>query len=102
MKGIQKKKEMIRGADTGVSNLTHFSGLLTDSIINSPDKAAVFPSFSDTKIFIASSVIYPSPGTFSLDYSKAIFDTCGNNGGDSEEEEMIWGTYTGVSNLTHF
>ena len=93
---------MIWGEGTRVSNMKPSSGLPTDSIINSPDKAAVLPSFSDTKIFIASSVIYPSPGTFSLDYSKAIFDTCGNNGGDSEEEEMIWGTYTGVSNLTRF
>ena len=31
------------GADTGVSNLTYSSGLPNDSIITSPDKAAVFP-----------------------------------------------------------
>ena len=72
---------MIRVAGTGVFNLTSSSGLLTDSIIISPYKSAVFPSFYDTTTFLASSVPYHSPETFSLNSLESGFDTCGNKGG---------------------
>ena len=51
---------MIWGTGTGVFNLNSSSRLTTDSIITSPDKAGGFPSFSDTTIFLASSVPSPS------------------------------------------
>ena len=39
--------------------MTYYSGLSTDSITSSTDKAGVFPSFYDTTTFLASS--FPSP-----------------------------------------
>ena len=51
-------------AVTGLFSLTYSSGLPTDSIIISLDKAAVFPSFSDSTTFLASSVPSPPPDTF--------------------------------------
>ena len=80
---------MIWGTGTGVFNWTSSSGLPTDSIITSPDKATVFPSFYDMKNFIATSVPSPSPDTFSLASSAAGFDACGKKEGGDEEEEMI-------------
>ena len=70
------------GAGTELLSLTYSSGLPTDSIITSTDKYAVFPSFSDTTTFLTSSVPSYSSDTFSLASSAAIFDTCGNKGGD--------------------
>ena len=56
-----KNQRIIWGAGTGVFNLNYFSGLPTDSIITSPDKATVFPSFYNTETFITSSVLPPPP-----------------------------------------
>ena len=39
--------------------MTSYSGLPTDSIFTSPDKAVMFPSFSDMTTFLTSSVPYP-------------------------------------------
>ena len=75
------------GAGTRAINLNSLSGLPTDFIITSPDKAAVFPSFSNTTAFIASSVPYPSHDTFYLAYSAARFDTCGKKGGINNNKE---------------
>ena len=56
---------------------------------SSPYKAAVFPSFYNMSTFPAFYVTYPSPETFSLASSEAVFDACGNKGGGEEEEVMI-------------
>ena len=76
---------MIWCAGTGVLNLTYYSGLPTDSIITSPDKAGVFPSFYDMTNFLTSSVISPSSETFPLSSSASKFDTCNKKGGEDEE-----------------
>ena len=55
---------MIWGTGTVVLKLTYSSRLPTDSIINSPDKAGVFPSFYDTTTFPAYSIPYPSSDIF--------------------------------------
>ena len=60
----------------GELNLTFFSGLPTDSIITSLDKAVMFYSFYNITTFLVSSVTSPPPDTFSLDSSAAGFDTC--------------------------
>ena len=76
-------------AGKGVFKFNSSSGLPTDSIITSPYKAAVFPSFYNMATFPAFYVTYPSPETFSLASPEAGFDACGNKGGDEEEEVMI-------------
>ena len=81
-------------------NLTSSLGIPTESIITSPDKAGMFPSFSDMKFFLASSVTSPYSGTFYLTSSADGLDTCGKKVGDDEEEGMIWGAGTEVFNLT--
>ena len=57
---------MICGAGTAVFNLPYSSGLPTDSIIPSSDKAGVFPSFSDATTFLASSFSSSSYETFHM------------------------------------
>ena len=76
---------MIWGSGTEVFYLTSSSGLPTDSIIISPDKAVVFPSFYDTTRFLASSDPSPSPDTFSLASSADGFDTNVKKVGDEDE-----------------
>ena len=59
----EEEKVIICGTGTGVFNFTHYLVLPTESIIISPDKAVVFPSFSDTTTFLDSSVTPPLPMT---------------------------------------
>ena len=82
--------------------MTYSSGLPTESIITSPDKYTVFPSFSVTENFLVSSVPSPPPDKFSLASLEAGFDTCGKKGGGEEEERMIWDVVIGVFNLTSY
>ena len=56
---------MIWCAGTGVFVLPSSSGLPTDYIMASPDKAGEFPSFYKTTKFLASSAPSPSSETFS-------------------------------------
>ena len=55
---------MICGEGTGVFNFTSSLVLPTNSIIPYPYKFGVFPSFSDTKNFLASYVTFPSSDIF--------------------------------------
>ena len=64
--GDDKEEVMIWGAGTGVFKRTSSSGIPTDSIFNSPEKAGGFPYFSDTTPFLASYVLSPSYDKFSL------------------------------------
>ena len=57
---------MVWDASTGVFNLTYCSGLPTESIISTPDKAGVFPSFYSVKTFLASSLYSTSSDKFPL------------------------------------
>ena len=92
----------IWGAGTGVFNFISSSVVPTESIINSPDNAAVFPSFSSTTTFLASYIPLPSPDTCSLASLVAGFYTYEKKGGDEEGEGIIRGAYTGVFNLTPY
>ena len=76
--------------------MIYYLGIPTNSTINPPDKAGVFPSFSETKTLIASYFPYLSSDTFSLDLLAAIFDTCQNKVGEDEEEGMVWISGAGV------
>ena len=58
---------MVWGAGTGVFNLPSSSGHPTDSIIHSPGKAGVFPSFSGVTSFLA----YP-PSSPPYDWSLLV------------------------------
>ena len=55
---------MIWGAGTGVFDLDSYSVLTTDSIITSPNKSGVFPSFYYTTTLLASSITSPPSDTF--------------------------------------
>ena len=57
---------MVWDASTGVFNLTYCSGLPTESIISTPYKAGVFPSFYSVKTFLASSLYSTSSDKFPL------------------------------------
>ena len=59
-----KKEWIIWGVGVGVLNLPSSPGIITDSIISSPDKAGVFPSFSEETTFITPSVPSPSSDKF--------------------------------------
>ena len=58
---------MIWGSVTRVFNLPSSSGISTDSVITSPYKAGVFPSFYDATTVLASSVPSPPSDKFYLD-----------------------------------
>ena len=82
--GDGEQEGMIWSAGTGVFKLTYSSVLPSDFINTSPDKAGVFPSFSDMTTFLASYVPFPFSDTISPTSLAAVFDTCGKKGGDED------------------
>ena len=72
--GVKKKKEwygMVWSAGTGVLNSPSYLVLPTDSIIPSPDKAGVFPYFSNMTPFLSSSLT-PPPSDIIFPVSSSI------------------------------